>query len=397
MNGAMRHLAGLALALPSWSLAQTLFEDTLEAEPSRWKVEVLRQAELKYQPPSRTLDLVVGSNPAHVRCLTTEAVEAIEPPYRITLDFVNHGSLPTTGVHLWAQRQPDGRHYRVGGYVGGDRRVDWYWSGGELPKKTEQKYQGRLEENVWYTMVLDVRQDEESVVLAWWIQHRATERVVVPLRRMVDRGEGRLRDNTGYGFEVSIGEPRMSRPLSVGAFAVTRLSDAPARVAVPRSARMDPESLREPIVAIGVLSTPPSVDGQISPDEWADATALDGLEMLDLGTAPRERTRAWIGYDREGLYLAVRCWMRPGAEPRSAVTERDGTVFTDDCIEIFVSPDRGTSEYHFVGNSIGTQLDERSLQSTWNGAWRYAARRIIRDSLGSPMGVCSHLRTACRV
>ena len=107
-----------------------------------------------------------------------------------------------------------------------------------------------------------------------------------------------------------------------------------------------------PTVTIPQLPAPPAIDGTIKDEEWQAAATLDGFSKLDALGAPTERTRAWIGYDKDGLLIAVRCWMQPGARPVAGVKETGGPVFADDCIEIMLDPLKKGAEYHFAGNSI---------------------------------------------
>ncbi len=61
------------------------------------------------------------------------------------------------------------------------------------------------------------------------------------------------------------------------------------------------------------LPTAPVIDGRIEDSEWRQATALTG------GVAPQNNYLiselqfvAWLGWDEEALYLAIRSWQRPG-------------------------------------------------------------------------------------
>jgi hypothetical protein len=83
-----------------------------------------------------------------------------------------------------------------------------------------------------------------------------------------------------------------------------------------------------PTVTIPLLSAPPTIDGTIKDAEWQSAATLDGLSKLDALGAPTERTRAWIGYDKDGLLIAVRCWMQAGARPVANTFEGGDSTLT---------------------------------------------------------------------
>jgi hypothetical protein len=57
------------------------------------------------------------------------------------------------------------------------------------------------------------------------------------------------------------------------------------------------------------------------------------------------------------------------------VTQRDGALWGDDAVELFVQPDRGKPGYfQFIGNSAGAIFDARgSADPGWNGDWTYRA------------------------
>ncbi|MBU1857256.1 MAG: carbohydrate-binding family 9-like protein, partial [Verrucomicrobia bacterium] len=53
---------------------------------------------------------------------------------------------------------------------------------------------------------------------------------------------------------------------------------------------------------------------------------------------------------------------------------RDGSVWGDDCVEIFLSPDPAKGYYHFAVNAAGTLYDGRGTDASWNTDWRAAAK-----------------------
>jgi hypothetical protein len=131
-----------------------------------------------------------------------------------------------------------------------------------------------------------------------------------------------------------------------------------------------------PVVSIPRLAAAPAVDGVITDGEWSAAAVLDGFNQLHIDTAPVERTRAWLAYDTDRLYIAVRCWMQPGARPRAEVKTTGGPVFSDDCVELFLDPLRRGVSHHFAGNSISTQFSARAMDGTWQPpGWQWQARQ----------------------
>ena len=120
---------------------------------------------------------------------------------------------------------------------------------------------------------------------------------------------------------------------------------------------------------------PAQVDGRLTPAEWAAAAASTGFSRLGVGALPRVQPTFYAMFDAQALYAAVRVPCPRGAKPVAKATRRDGAVWQDDSVEVFVAPRPGGSEYfHFVVNSAGVQRDARGQDVTWNAAWQAAAR-----------------------
>ena len=144
---------------------------------------------------------------------------------------------------------------------------------------------------------------------------------------------------------------------------------------------------------IPTLAETPALDGVVTPAEWSGAVILDGFRVLDLNNAPDERTKIRIGRADGCLWLAVQCWMQPGIAPKTDVKERDGGVFGDDCVELYLDPGCKGNEYQLAFNSAGVQYDARNRDVSWNCDWKTAARpteygweaecRIPLDAFGS--------------
>lgn len=64
--------------------------------------------------------------------------------------------------------------------------------------------------------------------------------------------------------------------------------------------------------------------------------------------------------------------------PITTVTRRDGGVFRDDSIEIFIDSVGNGSCYHLAFNSLGIQYDGKMLDKTWDGQWQ--VKTIVSDT-----------------
>ena len=92
------------------------------------------------------------------------------------------------------------------------------------------------------------------------------------------------------------------------------------------------------------------------------------------------QTRAAVLYDEDNLYFVVEC-LEPDMDTLVAkCSKRDGDVFSDDCVEIFISPTRSETEYcHLATNALGTRFDEKVKDRSWNPSWTVKATRGERS------------------
>ncbi|HIE50954.1 MAG TPA: DUF4091 domain-containing protein [Armatimonadetes bacterium] len=140
-----------------------------------------------------------------------------------------------------------------------------------------------------------------------------------------------------------------------------------------------------PFVQVPLLAVSPTVDGKLDDAVWQEAAALGSFVRMSGIGRPTQPTEAWVFATETHLYLGVRCAEPEGERIKCAVTQRDGPVWTDDCVEVFVQPPaevpsggaiEGKLEtlpyYHFIVNSRGVLYDERNRDARWDGEWKAA-------------------------
>jgi hypothetical protein len=83
--------------------------------------------------------------------------------------------------------------------------------------------------------------------------------------------------------------------------------------------------------------TPPKIDGKLENPLWDTGAVLDGFTQYEPveGAQPSERTVAYFGYDKNNLYIAVRCFDSDPKAIRACLTQRD-EVHGDDEITIYL-------------------------------------------------------------
>ncbi len=132
---------------------------------------------------------------------------------------------------------------------------------------------------------------------------------------------------------------------------------------------------RVTVLSAGVLPRPPVLDGRIEAAEWRSSGATDLFHPLGSDLLLDEAPEARVGFDADCLYVAATLPLPEGARPKADARQRDGQVWADDALELFLDPrhDHRVS-YQFLVNAANTQADLRDQDLGWNGAWRSAVQ-----------------------
>lgn len=119
-----------------------------------------------------------------------------------------------------------------------------------------------------------------------------------------------------------------------------------------------------------------SIDGNLTPHEWDGAAALAGFSKPGGKLIPARPGQVMLQRDADFLYLAVRTATPnndPGGSLVSQARERDGKVFEDDSVEIWLAAgNQPDTLYQLVLNSLGTlydcrrSADGRIADAAWN-------------------------------
>src|SRR5699024_1055784 len=131
-------------------------------------------------------------------------------------------------------------------------------------------------------------------------------------------------------------------------------------------------------------SQPPAIDGKLDDAVWKQASPLAGFWASNKTTHQASLlTTAWMSYDDENLYIAIRNDEPHMDQLKAEVTERDGPVWNDDCNEIFIMPPEGDGA-HLAINSANTQADLSMVRAatgditqdqSWDGQWQSAVSK----------------------
>ena len=117
---------------------------------------------------------------------------------------------------------------------------------------------------------------------------------------------------------------------------------------------------------------PSSADGSAAA-YLGDFIALDGMSR------PEANTAVYVWKDAEALHFRFECQEPYMGKVKSLIDVRDGAVWSDDCVEVFLLP-AGAEEYlHFIANLRGVQYDERGRDVSWDGEWSVQTHGEIYD------------------
>ena len=123
----------------------------------------------------------------------------------------------------------------------------------------------------------------------------------------------------------------------------------------------------------------PAVDGNLDDPAWQVAGALSPFVLHGAPAAPKQQTDIRLCRDDQNLYVAITCHGPTGALA-AAHTGRDGDLWMDDAVELFLDPDGRREEYfHLVVNAAGARYDAvragGALDKGWNGEWEARVAR----------------------
>jgi uncharacterized protein DUF5916/cellulose/xylan binding protein with CBM9 domain len=126
------------------------------------------------------------------------------------------------------------------------------------------------------------------------------------------------------------------------------------------------------------------IDGKILENEWANAVLISDFIQRepDDGKPVSEKTKVYLLYDADNLYIAFRCWDNEPDKIIANVMRRDEWLLNNDCIEIFLDTYHDhRNAFYFSTNPLGAQRDgiitaelpDDQQNWDWNGVWDNAS------------------------
>ena len=127
------------------------------------------------------------------------------------------------------------------------------------------------------------------------------------------------------------------------------------------------------VLACGAAKQAPVLDGALDDPCWAAAGRIDGLEVHAQVPGTSVRTTVLACADREALYFGFECTEPTTAALKAAATERDGRLWEDDSVELFLDTNLDLRTYYqIIVNSRGVVFDQDTgapglAGPTWDG------------------------------
>jgi hypothetical protein len=109
--------------------------------------------------------------------------------------------------------------------------------------------------------------------------------------------------------------------------------------------------------------------------DWGRAAVLGPFLRSDGTDMPAAATTARLCRSADQLLIRLECQEPQMQKLCAAVTARDGMVWIDDCIEVFLQPAGQATYVHLVTNPLGTKFDEMGRDASWNMEWQCSAGR----------------------
>ncbi len=137
------------------------------------------------------------------------------------------------------------------------------------------------------------------------------------------------------------------------------------------------------------VASPPKIDGFPDDSVWHDPVTM--FFAADGADATTDPTSFYFAYDSTHLYIAARCMEKNTDSIRATVKEQDGPIYAEDCVGLFLQPDRDRPvAYQIYFNPLGYAFDQKLMMNEdgfmdadrdWNGTYDAVGRR--RDGFWS--------------
>jgi len=137
------------------------------------------------------------------------------------------------------------------------------------------------------------------------------------------------------------------------------------------------------LMQAAIVQKGPPIDGTLQSPVWQACPPLPLGECTTAKPGPAATT-ARVLFDATHLYVAFDCAEPDTGRLKQDVTERDGKVWEDDCVEVFVTGDSREGTFHLTVNPRGALADAVTRGSarddaSWNSAAQVKASIVANE------------------
>ena len=121
----------------------------------------------------------------------------------------------------------------------------------------------------------------------------------------------------------------------------------------------------------------PKIDGDVTDGAWTGKEIPGQQVDVYSGKAANIQSVIYMTYDDKNVYIAAVMPEEKIDQVVADAKDRDGQVWDDDALEIFIDPlngEKGAKYYQIIVNSIGTIYDGQGKKNAWNGNITAAAK-----------------------
>ena len=133
-----------------------------------------------------------------------------------------------------------------------------------------------------------------------------------------------------------------------------------------------------PFTQCPMTNLPIKIDGKLDDPAWLSTPVLTPFVTVDGKHYPKAQTEVRMLRNKQSLLFAIKVFEPAMDKIMANITKRDGGVWRDDSIEIFLKPEKGSDYYQFIINSAGVVEDVKSRKTEWNTVWQANAGRFAR-------------------
>lgn len=122
------------------------------------------------------------------------------------------------------------------------------------------------------------------------------------------------------------------------------------------------------LLTIPFVINPPDIDGYLQAGEWDNASSVCVFVPIGKKELFPLPTTFYLCYDLQNIYIAFHC--ESHSMPVAQERERDGKVWEDDAIEVFLSP-YFPRYFQFIVNARNSIWDSEGKDGSWNCDWAH--------------------------